>query len=419
MQITLESDNDMQEMSNKQEALSTQANIGMKPMVMSVRRLLKGLQNGRIDITWPDGSTTEHGHGGQRVSLALKNTIPIKSLFLGGHNGFAESYFKGHWSCSDLTALFAIVMDNENLFAGTLAGKWMPRIKNLFHHFSNRNSLKGSKRNIAYHYDLGNDFYELWLDKSMTYSSALFADEQTSLEQAQEYKLQRIASMLNPAPGSQVLEIGCGWGALGNHLVANTQCRLHGVSLSQAQLDYASQRYNDPQLSFEYKDYRDIEGHHDHIVSIEMFEAVGMAYWNTYFEKLSALLRDDGSVLLQVITLDEHRFDGYRKTPDFIQRYVFPGGMLPTKTHLYELAARSGFEVNEAQWFGSSYAQTLRQWRNTFESSLEQVRALGYDEAFIRLWRYYLSYCEIGFKRGTTDVGLVLLSKAGNGLASH
>ena len=381
------------------------------PLVMSVTHLLKDVKKGRIQIRWPDGASTEHGQGGQRVDVVMHNTAPIKQLFFDGHNGFADAYFQGHWSCSDLTALFGIVMHNEVLFSGTLPGKWLARIKNVFHHLSKRNSIAGSKRNISFHYDLGNDFYKLWLDPSMSYSSALYEEGKSSLEQAQLNKLQRISSLLSPAKDSKVLEIGCGWGALGNHLVTNSHCKVHGVSLAQTQLDYANQHYAEPRLSFEYRDYRDINGRYDHIVSIEMFEAVGMAYWNTYFEKLSELLTDTGSVLLQVITIDEDRFEGYRKKPDFIQRYVFPGGMLPTKNHLNELADSAGFDIVETQWFGASYAETLRQWRNTFEESLDDVKALGYDEAFVRLWRYYLSYCEIGFMVGSTDVGLVLLSK--------
>ncbi len=384
-------------------------------LVKSITHLLKDIKNGRIQVRWPDGSTTEHGQGGQRVDVVMHSTSPIKQLFFDGHNGFADAYFQGHWSCSDLTALFGIVMHNEALFSGTLPGKWLARIKNVFHHFSKRNSIAGSKRNISFHYDLGNDFYKLWLDPSMSYSSALYEQSndqgKLSLEQAQLNKLERITSLLKPKTDAQVLEIGCGWGALGNHLVINADCNVHGVSLAQTQLDYANRRYVDPRLTFEFRDYRDISGRYDHIVSIEMFEAVGMAYWNTYFDKLSELLTDTGTALLQVITIDEDRFEGYRKKPDFIQRYVFPGGMLPTKTHLSELADSAGFDIVETQWFGASYAETLRQWKNTFEESLDEVRALGYDEAFIRLWRYYLSYCEIGFMVESTDVGLVLLTK--------
>ena len=322
MPSNLESNKVMQEASDKQDVSTNGVakhvfsrvvgkDVAAKhPLVMSIAHLLKDLKNGRIEIRWPGGVTTGHGQGGQRVNLDMHNTTPIRELFFGGHNGFAESYFQGHWSCSDLPALFGIVMHNEDLFSGTLTGKWFARIKNVFHHVSNRNSISGSKRNISFHYDLGNDFYKLWLDSSMTYSAALYKDSKMSLAQAQQDKLQRIASLLSPAQHSQVLEIGCGWGALGNHLVSHADCNLHGVSLSRSQLDYADQRYDDPRLTFEYRDYRDVDGRYDHIVSIEMFEAVGMAYWNTYFEKLSTLLTDTGSVLLQVITIDEDWFEG-------------------------------------------------------------------------------------------------------------
>ncbi|MBX2825961.1 MAG: cyclopropane-fatty-acyl-phospholipid synthase family protein [Gammaproteobacteria bacterium] len=387
-----------------------------QPIRRSFQRVLKSLQYGTVELVWPDGKRTTHGaesdsNAGPRVTVTLHNYIAIRRLVLGGHNGFAEAYFEGHWSTTDLRAMFEIVMRNEQALKPVLAGKLLARVRDSLMHLNNRNSRAGSRRNIAFHYDLGNDFYSVWLDQSMTYSSALYDSENHSLSTAQQNKIDRISSLLSPTQDSRVLEIGCGWGALGAALVEQTDCHVHGVSLSREQLDYARRTHTDSKLKFEFQDYREINGKYDHIVSIEMFEAVGMAYWKTYFDQLGKLLKSKGTVLLQTITIEEDRFDSYRRNPDFIQRYVFPGGMLPTKEKLDELVSEAGFEIRQSEWFGKSYARTLAAWRDNFERRLSCIRELGYDEKFIRLWRYYLTYCETGFDRGTTDVGMLLLAR--------
>lgn len=384
-------------------------------IIRSFQRILKDLRFGTVDLIWPDGTCTTHGneHEGDaaRVTVTLHNFIPVRRLIVEGQNGFAEAYFDGHWSTNDLRTMFEIVMRNEEMLGSVLHGKLLARFRAVLSHMSNRNSHAGSRRNISYHYDLGNEFYATWLDPSMTYSSALFEGQQQSLMDAQKNKIDRIAQLLSPASDSKVLEIGCGWGALGSALVERTGCEVHGVSLSQEQLDYANEVHSDSRIKFEYKDYRDLQGQYDHVVSIEMFEAVGRAYWSTYFSQLKKLLKADGTALLQIITIEESRFERYCKQPDFIQGYVFPGGMLPTRKILYQLIEEAGFKVSKAEWFGQSYARTLQIWRDNFERQLGRIRELGYDERFIRLWRYYLTYCETGFSRATTDVGMLHISR--------
>ena len=295
-----------------------------------------------------------------------------------------------------------------------MQGSLATRALNLFLHRRNRNTLSGSRRNIARHYDLGNEFYRLWLDDSMSYSSALYHQHGETLELAQQNKINRVISLLNPQHGSRVLEIGCGWGTLATEIARQCGSTVLGISLSAEQLAYASAAEAGAGLDtrFEFRDYRDLEGQYDHVVSIEMFEAVGHEYWDDYFECLAQVLKPGGTAALQIITIQEERYDDYRATPDFIQKYIFPGGMLPTRTHLHQLTERFGFELTDSQWFGPSYAATLAEWRSRFERARDSVLALGFDERFVRMWRYYLAYCEAGFACGRTDVGLIRLQKS-------
>jgi len=394
--------------------------------------VLDGISDGQLTLTWPDGHVTRHGD--RRVdpqgnaSLVLHNWQPLKHLVRSGEVGFAESYLRGDWSSDDLVALFTLTMRNETAIAHALSGGRWSRVTNLFNHWNNRNSVRGSAKNIAYHYDLGNAFYSLWLDETMSYSSALFegldGDDasggdatDTTLIQAQRAKLDLAARHVQPEPGSRVLEIGCGWGALARRL-ADAGCAVEGISLSREQLAWAAQHNRvesdapaGGSTAFRYQDYREVHGTYDHVVSIEMFEAVGEQYWTVYFDKLAALLEQGGTAVLQVITILEERFDIYRSHPDFIQRYIFPGGMLPTKTRLSELASAAGFELEASDWFGASYAETLVRWRDRFEAKAREVDALGFDDRFTRMWRYYLSYCEAGFRYGSTDVGMLKLRR--------
>jgi cyclopropane-fatty-acyl-phospholipid synthase len=383
--------------------------------------LLDGIKIGQLSITWPDEHTTRHGtredDPTQNAHIMLNNFKPIQQMISAGENGFAESYLRGDWSTDNLRNLFTVIMNNERAVAAMTSGSRLAQLINSFRHGRNRNSVQGSQRNIEFHYDLGNNFYKLWLDPSMSYSSAVF-EENESLEGAQDLKLMKAVTALDPKPGAKVLEIGCGWGAMAKKLAEETACHVEGISLSHEQLKYA--RDNNTVIEhgtqwgstdFRHQDYRHVQGTYDHIISIEMFEAVGEQYWNTYFAKLAELLDQGGTALLQVITIAEERFEEYRDSPDFIQRYIFPGGMLPSKTHLRQLIDKAGFELVDTQWFGQSYATTLALWRERFEHAQRDVQIQGFDERFMRMWRYYLSYCETGFRFERTDVGQLLLCK--------
>ncbi len=399
--------------------------------------LLDGIQHGQLRFTWPDGHTTVHGEKSDDLSenahVTLHSFKPVRQMMMNGENGFAESYLRGEWSADNLRNLFTLILNNEPEVAAITTGSWYARVANSIRHQLNRNSLSGSRRNIEFHYDLGNSFYELWLDPSMSYSSALFRSDE-SLEQAQQNKLEQVVSFLDPAPGARILEIGCGWGAMAHKLATTAQCHVEGISLSHEQLRYAQEHHHvEPadtsqgasddspagsaslpilgSTAFRHQDYRQVTGTYDHIVSIEMFEAVGEQYWETYFSKLRDLLERGGTAVLQVITIAEDRFDEYKASPDFIQRYIFPGGMLPSKTHLRELVDKAGFDIVETSWFGSSYATTLQVWRDRFDLVSRDVQTQGFDDRFMRMWRYYLSYCETGFNVERTDVGQLLLVK--------
>lgn len=383
--------------------------------------LLDGIKHGQLSLTWPDGHTTTHGKRSENPShnahMVLNNFKPIRHIIQSGENAFAESYLHGDWTTDSLRNLFTLIMNNESEVAAMTSGSWLARLVNSIRHGRNHNSERGSQRNIEFHYDLGNSFYELWLDDTMSYSSAVFHGEE-SLEQAQEAKLERVVNALQPESGARVLEIGCGWGAMARKLATQAGCQVEGISLSHEQLRYATlhnhltaTREHPGSTQFRHLDYRKVSGKYDHIVSIEMFEAVGEQYWTTYFSKLNELLDQGGTALLQVITIAEERFEDYRASPDFIQRYIFPGGMLPSKTHLRDLIDKAGFELVQTDWFGHSYATTLERWRERFDHASRDVSALGFDDRFMRMWRYYLSYCETGFRFDRTDVGQLLLCK--------
>ncbi len=383
--------------------------------------LLDGIKHGQLSLSWPDGHMTLHGNKSddpsQNAHVTLNNFRPVRQMMLTGENGFAESYLRGDWTTDNLRNLFTVIMNNEAEVAAMTAGSWWARVANSIRHARNHNSLRGSQRNIEFHYDLGNEFYQLWLDDTMSYSSALFGGEET-LEQAQDAKLAKVIDSLQPRAGAKILEIGCGWGAMANRLAVQAGCQVTGISLSHEQLKYAQENNqvsatdsSPGQTRFLHQDYRAASGQYEHIVSIEMFEAVGEQYWETYFYKLAQLLEQGGSAVLQVITIAEDRYEDYRTSPDFIQRYIFPGGMLPSKTRLKALIDDAGFDLEDSDWFGQSYARTLSLWRERFDQVTREVMSLGFDDRFFRMWRYYLSYCETGFTFGRTDVGQLVLRK--------
>jgi cyclopropane-fatty-acyl-phospholipid synthase len=372
---------------------------------------------GQITVVLPSGDRIQRSGAstGPSAMLVLNRWRAIGRLISQGDLGFAEAYIDGDWTSPDLPALLELAAGNIALLDCSTAGFWPARIFNRVRHLLRANSKAGSRRNIAFHYDLGNAFYERWLDRSMTYSSALYAHPDQTLEDAQEAKLSRVEQLLDLRGGEKVLEIGCGWGALAMRL-ALAGARVTGVTLSSEQLAFSRQRVEQQaavgKVALELTDYRDLEGRYDRIVSIEMLEAVGEAYWPIYFKTLHDRLHDGGIVVLQVITIDETRFETYRRSADFIQRHIFPGGMLPTKGILVELSARAGLELVSTESFGQSYAATLAEWRKRFLASWPDIAEMGFSERFRRLWDYYLCYCEAGFRAETIDVGFYVLAKS-------
>ena len=390
---------------------------GIGPWLM--KRVLRCLDSGGITVVIPSGERFEHraAKSGPEATMVLHDWRAVRRLLVAGDLGFAEGYIAGEWSTPDLVALIALVAENVSQFQRTMDGIPAMRLLNRARHLLKGNSRKGSRRNIAFHYDLGNDFYRLWLDESMTYSSACAVKSGESLEAAQQAKLARITDLLALDGHENVLEIGCGWGALAAHLGARC-AGVTGLTLSREQLAFAEKRITrsglEQRVDLRLQDYRDTQGTFDRIVSIEMLEAVGEQYWPVYFNRLRTCLAPGGKAVLQVITIREDRFEPYRRAPDFIQRYVFPGGMLPTQRIVSKQATHAGFRIASVETFGAGYASTLAEWRQRFEAAWPAIAALGFDADFRRMWTYYLSYCEAGFRTGTIDVGLYVLEDCGS-----
>lgn len=382
-----------------------------------VARFIRGIAAGRLTIILPSGEQIERiGElPGYNAILELRSAAALRRILARGDIGFAEGYIAGDWTSPDLTSLVALAADNVARLDRTLEGFWPVRLWRVLTHQLRQNSMKGSRRNIAFHYDLGNDFYRLWLDRSMTYSSAIALPRGETLEQAQAAKLDHIINLMALTGEEDVLEIGCGWGALATRIAADSR-RVTGLTLSREQLAegqsvVAAAGVAD-RVNLRLRDYRDETGRYDRIVSIEMLEAVGEAYWPVYFERLRACLKPGGRIVLQAITIRDDRFKAYKRSPDFIQQYIFPGGMLPTPGILHDEARKAGLKVISARTFGEGYADTLAEWRRRFGAAWPEIAALGFKSDFRRLWDYYLSYCEGGFRSGTIDVGLYVLVHA-------
>lgn len=332
-----------------------------------------------------------------------------------GDIGFAESFIAGEWRSRDLASLLELLLLNEEYLSARKQGNALARLARRLKHGIRANTRSGSRRNITQHYDLGNDFYRLWLDAGMTYSCALFANAQESLEAAQARKYERMLDLLRPHADQHILEIGCGWGGFA---LAAARCglRVTGITLSARQLALARQRVAEAglehRIELRLQDYRELTGQFDHVVSIEMLEAVGETYWPVYFNTLARCLKPGGRVALQCITIDDAFYPVYRASPDFIQLYVFPGGMLPTPRLIAEQAARAGFRLRKQAFIGTHYATTVEHWRRSVVENSAQIHALGYDERFLRLWLYYLAYCTAGFKTGRVDLMQAALEPA-------
>ncbi len=389
-------------------------------------RLLQRLQVGSLDVQYPDGSTARFGHapdgGAQapRASLHLHNWNVCSAAMKSGDIGFAEGYINGDWSTSDLTALLKLFIANRNQIEDAIYGNWWGRLLYRVRHLLNHNSKANSRKNIQAHYDLGNAFYRLWLDPTMSYSSAWFeGDHSRSMVDAQRAKVKRAlneAGVSPDRPGQRVLEIGCGWGGLAEIAAAEHGAHVTGVTLSTEQLTWAMERMARAGLSdradLRLQDYRDIrEEPFDAIVSIEMFEAVGREYWAGYFDTIKRCLKPGGQACLQTITIHDDLFDRYVKSTDFIQQYIFPGGLLPSDKAFREEARRAGLDVVNAMAFGPDYAETLRRWRADFHRHIQQIQGLGFDERFQRIWEFYLAYCEAAFDMGNTNVVQYTLRK--------
>jgi cyclopropane-fatty-acyl-phospholipid synthase len=376
-----------------------------------LRRIVGRLERGELVIETPTRDRLVLG--GRRPGPLAQVTIHtwrcLWRLVSGWDIGFAEAYIAGEWSSPDLVALLKLACSNSDLVKPLKALRG-PRLWLRLRHAINRNTRRGSRRNIAAHYDLGNKFYQQWLDPGMTYSAGLFSRAGQTLEEAQDAKLDRVISLLNLSGGERVLEIGCGWGSFAERLLQQHDGAVTGITLSSEQLDYAQHRLGaavqSGRCDLRLQDYRDVCGTFDRIVAIEMLEAVGEAYWSTYFEKLRDSLRPGGSAVLQVITIDESRLENYRRRPDFIQKYIFPGGMLPTKQIIEREGAQAGLRLVAHEHFGQSYARTLEHWQRRFQKSWPIIEWLGFDERFKRTWEYYLAYCQAGFEVNAISVGL-------------
>lgn len=382
---------------------------------------LLSAQTGKVSFALPDNRIIvfDKGDGGTEAFINIHDYNFASRSLSGGDIGFAESYMDGEWSTPDLTAVLRYFGDNfDAAGGGKLArGKTTVRLINMIRHLFNRNSKSGSKRNIYSHYDLGNDFYSKWLDPSMTYSSALFSSPNTNLEQAQAAKYENICQTLNLGPGQNILEVGCGWGGFAEHAASKHGVNVTCLTLSPAQRDYAEKRIADANLSdkvsIRLEDYRDHSSQYDGIVSIEMFEAVGESYWASYFAKISECLKSGAKAALQIITIDDDLFQRYRKRADFIQHYIFPGGMLPSEIALRKQLETANLTYEDATYFGDDYARTLRIWAKAFNEAWEDIEPLGFDAPFKRMWNFYLSYCEAGFEGGRINVGQFAISKPG------
>jgi len=364
--------------------------------------MLSRIQRGTLDVLMPDGTRRLFGHGDHAIALEVRSEAMFSRVLARGDIGLAEAYLEGEWDSTDITGLLLLLAHNREPLRSAVYGRWRHLLVARIRHLLNGNTRLGSKRNITAHYDLGNAFYARWLDPGMSYSSALFEGEESrDLESAQHAKYRRALDRLQATPGQNVLEIGCGWGSFAA-LATQASLKVTGITLSPAQLELAQQKA--PTADLRLQDYRDLSECFDHVVSIEMFEAVGERWWPTYFKTVARSLKPGGRAVVQTITIEDKLFTDYRTGTDFIQQYIFPGGMLPSRSAFRKAALEEGLVVSDEFGFGIDYARTLREWRHAFEQNWPQIAELGFDEKFRRLWRLYLCYCEAGFLAGNIDV---------------
>jgi cyclopropane-fatty-acyl-phospholipid synthase len=384
----------------------------------AMKVLRSNWDTGNLDVVMPGGRRLEFRgtRDGPTAELIVKDYKAIGRVMSAADIGFAEGYMAGEWDTPDLPALLTAFTWNLDQISRIMAGNPLVKAYNFLIHLLRRNDREGSKRNIHAHYDLGNQFYELWLDRTMTYSSARFERPDQTLEEAQHEKYAALARSIDLKTDQTVLEIGCGWGGFAEFAAKEIGARVTGITISQAQYDYARERLFRQGLAekadIQLIDYRDVDGRFDRVASIEMFEAVGEQYWPAYFGKIHDVLSPGGRAGLQIITIKDEFFDHYRRHADFIQRYVFPGGMLPSEEKLKIQTDRAGLDWTGLNRFGECYADTLNLWLHRFDAVWDQVKAQGFDERFRKLWRFYLAYCEAGFRTGRTNVVQLGLSRA-------
>jgi cyclopropane-fatty-acyl-phospholipid synthase len=393
-----------------------------------VRARLESLRNGQIVVS-ENGRHETFGEVTDDLPLTVHLTIHdprfYSDIAFGGAVGAGESYIHGSWSCDELTTLVRILVKNRDVLLEMDSGTaHVTRPLQMMFHWLNRNTRSGSRKNIAAHYDLGNDFYALWLDRRMMYSSAIFEHADTSLEAAQVAKLDRICRKLNLSPDDHVLEIGTGWGGFAIYAAENYGCRVTTTTISKQQHDYARAAIDraglGDRITLLQSDYRDLEGRYDKLVSIEMIEAVGHEFHDTYFRKCCELLRKDGLMLLQAITIADQHYERAKKTVDFIKRYIFPGGCLTSVTAMSDTLTRvTDMRIIDLADIGPDYATTLRCWHDRFFDNIDQVRGMGFSEEFVRMWQYYLCYCEGAFlERAIGNVQMLMMRPDGRAASS-
>jgi len=382
--------------------------------------LVGKLNSGRVDFILPDGRRfrAEGSKPGPVAEVTINNPDVFARLVREGDLGFCDAYLDGWWTTPDLQAFMDFIhADNDDMYDG-FPGMALVRAWEKARFWFQSNTKRQALKNISYHYDLGNDFYSLWLDDTMTYSSALFNTSQESLEKAQIAKYASMVDRMGVKPGDHVLEIGCGWGGFAEYAAKERGLKVTGLTISKEQLEYAQNRIKNKGLSdkvnFKLQDYRDETGVYDGVASIEMFEAVGEKYWPVYFDKIKQCLKPGKQATLQIITIQDARWEVYRKSVDFIQKYIFPGGMLPSPSVLRKEVHKAGLSVQHSIEFGKSYSQTLRRWFEVFNNKWDNISAMGFDDRFRRMWNFYLTSCAATFESGNCDVTQITLQKPDN-----
>ena len=389
-----------------------------------VNRQLVKIEFGQLRLTLPNKKEVVfEGSKDPTIitaDLTVKKWIVFVNLILQGDVAFGGDYIKDKWYSSNLFNLFCLVIKNQKVFKLLINGNRLALIEKLLKHWKRKNTISRAKENIQAHYDLGNSFYQAWLDKSLTYSSALFkennGDKSTDLYEAQQHKIGRIIHLLrNLQPNASVCEIGLGWGSVAEKIINDTSWRYEGLTLSEKQFSFVTEKFktvkNNNRLNFEIKDYRLMNGKYDAIISVEMFEAVGQEYWDVFFEKVSTCLKDGSKLVIQTILIKDEKFEHYKKNVDFIQTFIFPGGMLPSKKIFRALAASHNLKIQDEFFFGADYAETLRLWATNFNKCAKKLERLNITSDFRRMWVFYLNYCRSGFATGELDVGQFLLVK--------